>query len=147
MKAVVQRVLEATVTVDGEIVGAIGRGLMVLVCVEEADGEAEVDLLAGKIAKMRIFSDDAGKMNRALADIEGAVLAVSQFTLAADWRRGNRPSFSRAGSPEHAQRQFVLFCERLRGFGVPVETGVFAAHMEVALVNDGPVTIWMDTEG
>ncbi len=145
MKAVVQRVLSARVTVESQTVGEIARGLLVLLCVEDGDGEAEVDLFAGKIARMRIFTDAEGRMNLALADVRGAVLAVSQFTLAADWRRGNRPSFSRAGAPEHAQKHFMLFCERLRGYGVPVETGQFAAHMEVALVNDGPVTIWMDS--
>ena len=145
MKAVVQRVDRASVTVESDRVGSVGLGLMVLLCVEDGDGDAEIDLFAGKIARMRIFSDDEGKMNRSVLDIGGSVLAISQFTLAADWRRGNRPSFSGAAAPEKAEELYGRFCDRLRELGVPVETGVFAAHMSVDLINDGPVTIWMDS--
>ncbi len=145
MKAVLQRVDRASVSVDGEIVGAIDRGLLVLLCVEDADTVAETDLFAGKIAKMRIFPDDDGKMNRSVQDVGGGVLAISQFTLAADWRRGNRPSFSGAAAPDKAEFLYGRFCDSLQRMGVCVETGVFAAHMKVDLVNNGPVTIWMDS--
>ncbi len=145
MKALIQRVAEASVTVDGEIIGAIGRGLVVLFCAEEGDDPADADLLARKTANLRIFEDEAGKMNRSVIDSGGAVLAISQFTLAADSRKGNRPSFIRAMAPEPADRIYRRYCEALRGFGLAVETGRFAAAMKVTLVNDGPVTIWLDT--
>lgn len=145
MKALIQRAAEASVTVDGETIGAIGRGLVVLFCAEEGDVPADVELLARKTANLRIFEDDAGKMNRSVLDVGGAVLAISQFTLAADSRKGNRPSFIRAMAPEPADDIYRRYCEALRGFGLTVETGRFAADMKVALVNDGPVTIWLDT--
>ena len=146
MRALLQRVKEASVTVDGETVGAIGPGLVVLHCVEQGDGPEQVDYLARKIANLRIFADDAGKTNRSVLDIGGAALVVSQFTLAADWKKGNRPGFSRAAAPDLAEALYNYFCRALEGYGVPVETGRFAASMQVSLVNDGPFTIWMDTE-
>ncbi|MGZ8695525.1 MAG: D-aminoacyl-tRNA deacylase [Gaiellaceae bacterium] len=141
MRVVVQRVTRAWVTVDGGTAGQIGRGLVVLVGVAALDGEQEADALAGKVARLRIFEDDAGKFDRSVADTGGAVLAVSQFTLIADTRKGNRPSFSHAARPEVAEPLFDRFCEALRSLGLAVETGVFGARMEVELVNDGPVTI------
>ena len=146
MRAVVQRVSEASVTVDGRITGAIGRGFLVLVCAMAGDGEAEAEKLARKIAALRVFRDEAGKMNLALSAVGGAVLAVSQFTLAADGMEGgNRPGFSRAAPPEDGRRLYEQFCTALRQEGLTVETGIFAADMKVALVNDGPVTILFDT--
>jgi len=145
MRAVVQRVASARVTAEGTESGAIGRGFLVLFCAETGDGDGDAAFLAKKIAAMRIFTDDAGKMNLALADVGGAVLAVSQFTLSARWRKGNRPSFSDAAPPALGERLYDLFCAELRGLGIPVATGVFGARMEVALVNQGPVTIVMDT--
>jgi D-tyrosyl-tRNA(Tyr) deacylase len=145
MKALLQRVSEASVAVEGHVIGDIGAGLLVLLCVEEGDGEAEADFLARKIANLRIFEDEAGKMNRSVLDDGGSALVVSQFTLAADLSRGNRPGFSGAAPPELAQALYGHFCTRLKEHGVPVHTGEFAAHMAVRLTNDGPVTIWMDT--
>lgn len=143
MRAVVQRVSEASVTVAGERVAAIGPGLLVLLGVEPADDEAAITGVAGKIARLRIFADDAGQMNRSLLDTGGAVLAVSQFTLLADTRKGNRPSFTGAAPPEHAEPLYEAFVDALRKLGVEVATGRFGRSMEVALVNDGPVTIVM----
>lgn len=145
MKALLQRVSEAGVRVDGRVVGEIGPGLLVLVCAEPGDGEAEVAFLCRKIANLRIFADEAGKMNRSILDAGGAALVVSQFTLAADLSRGNRPGFTGSADPESARSLYEDFCARLGDLGVPVRTGEFAARMAVALVNDGPVTIWMDT--
>ena len=145
MKALLQRVSEASVAVDGRVVGEIGAGLLVLLCAEEDDGEEEVAFLARKIANLRIFEDDAAKMNRSLLDTGGGALVVSQFTLAADLRRGNRPGFSGAAAPDLARDLYARFCAGLAEHGVRVATGEFAAHMAVRLVNDGPVTIWMDT--
>jgi D-tyrosyl-tRNA(Tyr) deacylase len=145
VRALVQRVSEAAVRVDGETLGAIGRGLLVLFCAEEGDAPGDVELLARKTANLRIFEDAAGKMNRSVIDIGGAVLAVSQFTLAGDCRKGNRPSFIRAAAPDQANAAYEAYCAELRGLGLAVETGRFAADMKVALVNDGPVTIWLDT--
>ena len=147
MKALVQRVSEADVAVGGEVLGAIGRGLLVLLGVEVGDEAAAADLLARKIVALRIFEDDAGKMNRAVRDVGGAVLAISQFTLAADLRKGNRPSFIRAAPPELAQPLYEHFCTRLREAGLTVATGRFGARMAVRLINDGPVTIWLDSAG
>jgi D-tyrosyl-tRNA(Tyr) deacylase len=145
MKAVIQRVSEASVTVDARQIAAIGSGLAVLLCVERGDGGREVDFVARKIANLRIFEDDAGKMNRSVADVRGEALVVSQFTLGADLSRGNRPGFSGAADPAEAVPLYERFCARLAEHGVPVQTGSFGAHMDVALINDGPVTIWMDT--
>ena len=146
MRAVVQRVSEASVTVDGQVTGAIGRGFLVLVCAMAGDGEAEAERLARKISALRIFKDEAGKMNLALFAVQGAVLAVSQFTLAAQgMESGNRPGFSRAAPPDVGERLYDHFCNALRAEGLRVETGIFAADMKVALVNDGPVTILFDT--
>ena len=147
MKALVQRVSAAGVTVGEDVIGEIGPGLLVLLGVEVGDGVAAADLLARKIAALRIFEDDAGKMNLAVRDVGGAVLAISQFTLAADLRKGNRPSFIRAAPPEVAEPLYEQFCTRLREAGLPVATGRFGAHMAVRLINDGPVTIWLDSAG
>jgi D-tyrosyl-tRNA(Tyr) deacylase len=146
MRAVVQRVSRAEVTIAGETVGAIGLGFMVLACAMRGDTETEADLLAAKIAKLRIFRDDKGRMNLAIGDVGGAVLAISQFTLAADTSRGNRPGFSTAAEPEIGERLYDHFCTRLRAEGLTVETGRFGAELAVSLVNDGPVTIMLDTE-
>lgn len=133
-------------TVDGRITGSIGHGMLALVCAMAGDTDAEAGKLARKIAGLRIFRDEAGKMNLPLSAVNGAVLAVSQFTLAADgMESGNRPGFSRAAPPDVGQRLYGEFCRSLEVLGVPVETGVFGAEMRVALVNDGPVTIWFDT--
>ena len=145
MRAVIQRVSSASVTVDGQVVGQIGPGFLVLLGITHADGEAEAALLARKIAGLRVFEDDRGKMNLGLADVGGSVLAVSQFTLYADLRKGRRPSFIDAARPEQAEPLYQRFCQLLANEGIPVEQGVFQAHMQVALVNDGPVTIWLDT--
>jgi D-tyrosyl-tRNA(Tyr) deacylase len=145
MRACIQRVSEAQVTVDGEVTGRIGRGLVVLLGVGANDGEAEVEWLAEKIVGLRIFEDDAGKMNRSLVEVGGAMLVVSQFTLYGDCRKGRRPSFIDAAPPELAERLYEAFAARLRGQGVEVGTGRFRAHMLVSLVNDGPVTLWIDT--
>lgn len=145
MKALLQRVSEARVEVDGESLGGIGRGLVILFCAEPGDREADAEALARKIAKLRIFPDEAGKMNLSLTDVGGGALAVSQFTLAADLSRGNRPGFSGAASPELGEALYRHFCSQLRHLGLAVETGRFGAHMAVHLVNDGPVTIWIDS--
>ncbi len=145
MKALLQRVSEARVDVADQKVAAIGPGLLVLVCVERGDQADAADHLAAKIAKLRIFVDDAGKMNRSVVDAGGSALVVSQFTLCADTSRGNRPGFSAAAPPDQATALIDRFSAALRGHGVPVESGEFAAHMAVHLVNDGPVTIWLDT--
>ncbi len=146
MRAVVQRVSEASVTVGSQVTGAIGRGFLVLVCAMAGDTEKEAERLARKIAGLRIFKDEAGKMNLALPAVGGAVLAVSQFTLAAQgMESGNRPGFSKAAPPDVGQRLYEHLCTVLRGEGLRVETGIFGADMKVALVNDGPVTILFDT--
>jgi D-tyrosyl-tRNA(Tyr) deacylase len=144
VKAVLQRVSRAEVALEGETVAAIGLGLVVLVCAEKSDTEADADFFARKIAHMRLFADADGKTNLSIKDVKGEALVVSQFTLAADWRKGNRPSFSAAADPDAAERLYLYFCDRLKAEGVPVKTGKFRSHMQVALVNDGPVTIWMD---
>ena len=144
LRALLQRVREAAVTVDGRTVGAIGPGLLVLLGVGKGDGEGEAVALADRIAGLRIFEDPAGKMNLSLLDTHRAALMVSQFTLYADTRKGRRPSFIDAAPPEDARRLYAQACEALRALGVRVEEGVFAAEMQVALVNDGPVTIWLE---
>ena len=145
MKALVQRVGRAAVTVDGETVGQIGLGLLVLLGVEAGDDRAEADRLCGKIAKLRIFPDDRGKMNRSVLESGGAILLVSQFTLCADLRRGNRPSFAKAAPPEEASALYAYMAAAFAAEGLTVETGRFAAEMSVSLVNEGPVTIWIDS--
>lgn len=145
MRALVQRVTSAAVTVDGRTTGEIGPGLMILVCAMAGDTEAEAQILAGRIAKLRIFRDAADKMNLSLLDTGGAALVVSQFTLAADTSRGNRPGFSAAAHPDLGRALYERFAENLRALGIPVAMGEFAADMRVALVNEGPVTIWLDT--
>lgn len=144
MRAVLQRVSRASVSVDGAVVGQIGAGLLILICAMQGDTEAEADKLAAKIAKLRIFKDDAGKMNLSVRDAGGAALIVSQFTLAADLR-GNRPGFSYAATPDEGKRLYEYFSDRIRAEGIAVDNGIFGADMDVSLNNDGPVTIWMDT--
>ena len=144
MRILIQRVSRASVTVGCERVAAIGRGYLALIGVTHADTVAGASKLAAKTARLRIFEDDAGHMNLALADVGGEVLAVSQFTLFADACRGNRPSFSDAARPEQGEAVYLAFVEALRAEGVPVQTGIFGAHMRVDLVNDGPVTILLE---
>jgi len=145
MRAVVQRVNRAKVTVNGEITGEIGLGLLVLLGVGHQDTEADSQYLADKIAGLRIFEDEAGKMNRSVRDAGGSILAVSQFTLYGDVRRGKRPSFDDAAPPDHARRLYELFVERIRIAGLRCETGRFQEMMQVELVNEGPVTILLDS--
>ncbi|MCY4079669.1 MAG: D-aminoacyl-tRNA deacylase [Caldilineaceae bacterium] len=146
MRALIQRVSRASVHVDGEKVAGIGMGFLVLLGVADWDGEAEAAWLARKIAGLRLFEDDAGKMNLGLEDVGGSVLAVSQFTLYGDARKGRRPSFTQAAPPAQAQELYEKFCALLAAQGVPMEKGVFQAHMEVSLVNDGPVTLWLEKD-
>jgi D-aminoacyl-tRNA deacylase len=143
MIGLLQRVGEASVTVDGEVTGAIGRGLMVLVCAEKGDTEREADALLAKLLGYRVFPDDAGKMNRSVTDVAGGLLLVPQFTLAADTRSGTRPSFSPAAAPEDGRRLFDHVVRQARARHGIVETGRFGADMKVALINDGPVTFWL----
>jgi len=145
MKTLLQRVSSATVSVNGQIVGSIHKGLLVFFCAVKGDGEQDLDYTVKKISQMRIFEDEQGKMNRSITDVAGEVLVVSQFTLAASTRKGNRPSFEEAEAPDQAKAIYEDAVRRLRERGIPVQTGVFAAMMEVALVNDGPVTIWIDS--
>lgn len=146
MRALLQRTTAATVRVDGEVVGEIGPGLVIFVGVGPSDTETIADDLARKTAELRIFRDDDGRTNRSLLDVGGAALVVSQFTLFADTRRGRRPGFTGAAAPDEAERLYLRFGESLRGLGVTVATGRFGAEMTVALVNDGPFTIWLDTD-
>jgi D-tyrosyl-tRNA(Tyr) deacylase len=145
MKTVIQRVTEASVTIDGSVHGAIGKGFMILVGIADTDTEETVEKMAAKISRLRIFDDENGKMNLALAAVNGAVLSISQFTLYADCRKGNRPGFDGAGRPEHAKAMYLHFNEALRALGIHVEEGIFAADMKVRLLNDGPVTIVLDS--
>jgi D-aminoacyl-tRNA deacylase len=144
MRAVCQRVTKARVLVEEAVVGEIGVGLVVLLGVAEGDSQADAARLAGKVARLRIFEDERDKFDRSLVDVGGAALVVSQFTLIADTRKGNRPSFTRAAPPEEAKPLYDRFCEALSGEDVPVERGIFGARMAVDLVNDGPVTIVLD---
>lgn len=147
MRVVIQRVSEASVRIDGEVVGQIGAGLLVLLGIEEADGVEDGEWLVGKIVQMRIFSDEVGKMNRSVAECGGGVLVVSQFTLHASTKKGNRPSFIRAARPEQAVPLYEGFLNAMESrIGKRVERGVFGGDMQVALVNDGPVTICMDSK-
>lgn len=145
MRAVVQRVTSASVSVDGERIGAIGKGLLVLLGVASGDTEQDASYLAEKIVNLRIFPDDQDKMNRSLLDTGGALLAVSQFTLLGDCRKGRRPSFIDAAPPDEGKRLYEVFCDAVRALGVHVETGRFQAMMDVALVNAGPVTMLLDS--
>lgn len=146
MRAVVQRVCRGKVTVAGEVVGQIGKGYVVLLGVAGTDTPEAADYMADKVAGLRVFEDDQGKMNRSIVEAGGAVLAVSQFTLYGDVRRGRRPGFDQAGRPEVAEPLYERFVAKLRAAGLTVETGRFQTHMEVELVNDGPVTILVDSE-
>jgi D-tyrosyl-tRNA(Tyr) deacylase len=141
MRAVCQRLREGRVRVAGDVVGEVEHGLCVLLGVARGDGEEEAAKLAGKVARLRIFADDEGRFDRSVLDVGGGVLVVSQFTLIADTAKGNRPSFGEAAPPEAAEPVYERFCAELRALGLPVETGVFGAKMELELVNDGPVTI------
>ena len=146
MRAVVQRVTQASVTVDGELLGRIGKGFLILLGVADGDTRQMAEKMADKICRLRIFEDENGKTNLSLEDVEGELLVVSQFTLYADCRKGNRPSFTNAARPETAIPLYEAFIARCRESGLPVETGEFGANMKVDLLNDGPVTLWMDTK-
>ena len=145
MRALLQRVTDARVTVKGQTVGEIGAGLLILLGVGYGDSQRDADTLAGKIAKLRIFNDDAGKLNLSVRDAGNAALVVSQFTLYADASRGNRPSFTGAASPAQAEALYLYFAEQLSAHGLRVESGIFGADMQVSLVNDGPVTVWLES--
>ena len=147
MKAVIQRVTHASVEVEGRVVGTIGQGLLVLLGVAKGDGESDCRFLAEKLRVLRIFSDEAGKMNRSLSDVGGSVLLVPQFTLLGNTKNGRRPSFDEAALPDEARRLYEEMVAALRAQGTPVETGVFAAHMKVELLNDGPVTFLLESRG
>lgn len=146
MRALLQRVTEASVSVDDRLIGRCGPGLLILVCAMQGDDKTTAAKLAAKISKLRIFKDNQGKMNRSLLDIGGSALVVSQFTLAADTSSGNRPGFSTAARPDEGRALYEGFAAELSRLGIPTETGEFGADMAVSLVNDGPVTIWIDTE-
>jgi D-aminoacyl-tRNA deacylase len=146
VRVVVQRVTRASVTVEGKVAGNIGAGLLILLGISRTDNPEAASYLAEKIVNLRIFSDEAGKMNLSLLDVRGSALVVSQFTLYGDARGGRRPSYIQAAPPEEANQLYEEFVRSMRGLGVPVETGVFQAHMNVELVNDGPVTILLDSE-
>ena len=145
MRSVIQRVSRASVEVDGQVIGCIEKGLVVLLGIAKEDGEAELDYLVDKIAGLRVFADDQGKMNLSIAQVGGHVLMVSQFTLLGDVRKGRRPGFDQAAAPDRARVLYDTAVERLRARGVPVETGRFGAHMKLDLVNDGPVTFILDS--
>ncbi|MFR4252876.1 MAG: D-aminoacyl-tRNA deacylase [Weissella confusa] len=146
MRVVLQRVSSASVTVDGQELGAIDQGYMLLVAIQDADTEAELDYLVRKVTGLRVFEDEAGKMNLSIQDVGGSILSISQFTLYADTRRGNRPSFTDAGVPDYAEKMYDQFNTKLAATGLTVATGEFGADMKVSLVNDGPVTIIFDTD-
>ena len=147
MRAVIQRVKNSFVSVDGEIKGKIGKGFNILLGVMQGDTEAEAELLASKVSKLRVFEDENGKMNKSILDVGGGILVISQFTLCADIKKGNRPSFTDSAPPDEADRLYRCFCGYLKDNGVSeIETGVFAADMLVSIENDGPVTIVMDTD-
>jgi D-tyrosyl-tRNA(Tyr) deacylase len=145
MKALLQRVSSASVKADGRVVGEIRKGLLVFLCAVKGDTDKDLDYLVKKVSQLRIFGDEEGKMNLSVLDIKGSVLLVSQFTLAAATRKGNRPSFDAAEAPEQAKRMCDDFVQRLGDMGIPVRTGAFGALMDVSLVNNGPVTIWLDS--
>jgi len=145
MRGLLQRVSEASVRVDGKLIGQCGPGLLILICAMQGDTEATADQLAAKIAKLRIFTDAAGKMNRSILDVDGSALVISQFTLAADTSRGNRPGFSSAAAPGDGRHLYEHFAAQVTAQGIATQTGQFGADMKVSLTNDGPVTIWIDT--
>ncbi len=144
MRCLIQRVSTARVDVGGETAGSIDEGMLVLVCAMQGDDTSNADQLARKVSALRIFRDEEGRMNRSVIDVSGSALVVSQFTLAADTSRGNRPGFSQAAAPDKGEQLYDYFCNALAGHGVPVERGRFGADMAVTLTNDGPVTIWME---
>ncbi len=146
MKAVIQRCLSASVIADGKPVGSINKGLLILIGVTENDTSAEAELLANKVSALRIFSDENDKMNLSVADVGGSILAVSNFTLCADNKKGNRPSFTTAMEPLKANEHYEIFCQKIENNGITVEKGVFGADMQVSMVGDGPVTIVLDTD-
>lgn len=146
MRAVVQRVVEAWVEVEGQEVARIGQGLLVLLGVGQGDSDEDAKYLANKIANLRVFEDEEGKLNKSVLEVGGSVLVVSNFTLYGDCRKGRRPSFTDAANPEVANELYQRFCEFLKAEGVPVETGIFQAHMHVGLINDGPVTLLLDSK-
>lgn len=145
MRALIQRVTRASVTVDNAVIGETGPGLLILICAMTGDTDDLPARLAAKITKLRIFKDESGKMNRSLIDIQGSALVVSQFTLAADTKRGNRPGFSTAAPPDQGRALYEAFAAEVAALGIPTQTGAFGADMAVELINDGPVTIWIDT--
>lgn len=144
MRALIQRVQKASVTVEGEVIGQIGPGLLVFVCAMSGDDDTQANALAIRLSKLRVFKDDVGKMNRSLLDTGGEALVVSQFTLAADTARGNRPGFSAAADPETGKRLYEETIKGLKQLGIQTQTGLFGANMQVSLINDGPVTLWLD---
>lgn len=146
MRAVIQRVLNASVAVNGKISGEIGHGMLVLLGVGKEDTGADIDKLAAKLVKLRIFEDENGKINKSITDVNGSILIVSQFTLYWNCRKGNRPSFENAMPPQEAEEMYLKFVDRIRTTGVPYATGEFGADMKVSLTNDGPVTVWLDTK-
>ena len=146
MKAVLQRVSQASVTVAGEVVGSIGHGLVILLGVEEGDSDKDSTYLAYKTAEMRIFADESGKMNKSIKEVEGSVLLISQFTLICDWKKGRRPGFTRAAQPEQAEQLYRNFSQQLNKQGIQVALGTFGANMEIALVNEGPVTLVLENQ-
>ncbi len=145
MRALIQRVSKAQVAVDGDIIGKVDEGMLIFICAMQGDSNAEGTKLVQKISKLPIFRDDQGRMNKSLLDVGGSALIVSQFTLGADTSRGNRPGFSMAATPDEGQRLYDTFILDFKALGISVETGQFGADMKVSLVNDGPVTIWLDT--
>ncbi|EKU94303.1 D-tyrosyl-tRNA(Tyr) deacylase [Alloiococcus otitis] len=146
MRVLIQRVSKASVRIQEEVIGKIDQGFLVLVGVEDEDGPEDVDYLVRKVSQMRIFEDEAGKLNLSIDQVGGSILSISQFTLHANTKKGNRPSFVRAGQPDHAEKLYQEFNQKLKDQGLPVETGQFGADMAVSLVNDGPVTIWLDSK-
>ncbi len=147
MRALVQRIRRASVETEGRAIGESGPGLLIFICAMAGDHEDDAEKMAVKIARLRIFADEAGRMNKSLLDTKGSALVVSQFTLAADTTRGNRPGFSSAAPPDEGRRLYTRFAQALAAMGPHVETGKFGADMQVSLINDGPVTIWLDTAG
>ncbi len=146
MRVVIQRVKHASVTIDGHLKDRIDKGYLLLVGIQDEDDDAVLEKMAKKIIEMRIFEDEAGKMNVSLKDVEGAILSISQFTLYADCKKGRRPSFTKAAKPEFASMMYDRFNDILRSYDVPVGCGIFGADMKVELLNDGPVTIWLDSD-